>query len=56
MTYNMATINENLKYGKNYGYDIPKDVPFDFGEFFGCRGGAGAAAIPQSAPRIAQSA
>ena len=33
MTYNMATINENLKYGKHYGYDIPKDVPFSFGEF-----------------------
>lgn len=33
MTYNMATINENLKYGKHYGYDIPKDVPFNFGEF-----------------------
>ena len=26
MTYNMATINEHLKYGKHYGYDIP-DVP-----------------------------
>jgi glutathione reductase (NADPH) len=33
MTYNMATINEQLKYGKHYGYDIPQDVPFDFGEF-----------------------
>jgi glutathione reductase (NADPH) len=33
MTYNFATINENLKYGKHYGYDIPKDIPFDFGEF-----------------------
>jgi glutathione reductase (NADPH) len=33
MTYNMATINENLKYGKHYGYDIPKNVPFNFGEF-----------------------
>ena len=33
MTYNMATINENLKYGQHYGYDIPKDIPFDFGEF-----------------------
>src|ERR1700733_15066819 len=33
MTYNMATINENLKYGEHYGYYIPKDVPFNFGEF-----------------------
>jgi glutathione reductase (NADPH) len=33
MTYNMASINENLKYGEHYGYEIPKNVPFDFGEF-----------------------
>src|SRR2546421_152566 len=33
MTYNMASINEYLKYGKHYGYDIPADTPFDFGEF-----------------------
>ena len=29
----MATINENLRYGQHYGYNIPKDTPFDFGEF-----------------------
>ena len=33
MTYNMATINENLRYGQHYGYNIPQDIPFDFGEF-----------------------
>jgi glutathione reductase (NADPH) len=33
MTYNMATINESLKYGRHYGYSIPHDIPFNFGEF-----------------------
>ena len=33
MTYNFASINEALKYGKHYGYDIPANTPFDFGSF-----------------------
>ena len=33
MTYNFASINEALKHGKNYGYDIPADIPFDYGSF-----------------------
>ena len=33
MTYNFASINEALKHGKYYGYDIPADIPFDFGSF-----------------------
>jgi glutathione reductase (NADPH) len=33
MTYNMAKINETLNHGGHYGYDIPKNIPFDFGAF-----------------------
>jgi glutathione reductase (NADPH) len=33
MTYNFASINETLKDGKHYGYDIPKNTPFDYGAF-----------------------
>ena len=33
MTYNFASINETLKHGKHYGYDIAENTPFDFGSF-----------------------
>lgn len=33
MTYNFALINETLKHGKHYGYDIPENTPFDYGAF-----------------------
>lgn len=33
MTYNFASINETLKHGKHYGYDIPKNTPFDYASF-----------------------
>lgn len=33
MTYNMASINEAMKHGKHYGYDIPANIPFNYGEF-----------------------
>jgi glutathione reductase (NADPH) len=33
MTYNFASINETLKHGKHYGYDIPANTPFDYGSF-----------------------
>jgi glutathione reductase (NADPH) len=33
MTWNFASINEALKYGKHYGYDIPDNTPFDYGAF-----------------------
>lgn len=33
MTYNFALINETLKHGKHYGYDIAANTPFDYGSF-----------------------
>ena len=33
MTWNFASINEALKYGKQYCYDIPENIPFDYGAF-----------------------
>ena len=33
MTLNFACINEALKHGKHYGYDIPANTPFDFASF-----------------------
>jgi glutathione reductase (NADPH) len=33
MTWNFASINEALKNGKAYGYDIPDKTPFDYGAF-----------------------
>ncbi len=33
MTWNFASIAETLKDGVHYGYDIPKDTPFNFADF-----------------------
>lgn len=33
MTWNFATINETLEIGKNYGYEIPEHVKFDYTHF-----------------------
>lgn len=33
MTWNFASINENLDAGRHYGYDLPHDVKFDYGHF-----------------------
>jgi glutathione reductase (NADPH) len=33
MTWNFASINENLHAGRYYGYDIPKDIKIDYGHF-----------------------
>lgn len=33
MTWNFASVAEILKDGVHYGYDIPKNVPYDFGHF-----------------------
>lgn len=33
MTWNFASINEAIKYGKHYGYDFSAGVPFDFKSF-----------------------
>ncbi|KAJ9322468.1 hypothetical protein DTO027B5_7975 [Paecilomyces variotii] len=33
MTWNFASINENIHISKHYGYTIPKDVKIDYGHF-----------------------
>ena len=33
ITYNFASVNEMLKDGVHYGYDIPPDIKFNFAEF-----------------------
>ncbi len=33
LTYNMASINEAVKQGKHYGYDLEHKTPFNYGEF-----------------------
>lgn len=33
MTWNFSSINETLQHGKHYGYDIPENIPFDYGKF-----------------------
>ena len=33
MTWNMASVNEMLHKGREYGYSIPDNVPFNFSEF-----------------------
>ena len=33
MTWNFASVSELLKDGVHYGYDIPKNIPFDFAQF-----------------------
>ena len=33
MTWNFASVAEMLRDGVHYGYDIPKDIPHDFGHF-----------------------
>ena len=33
MTWNHASISEALKDGVHYGYDIPQNIPFDFGKW-----------------------
>ena len=33
MTWMFASVNEMLKDGVHYGYDIPKDIPFSFPDF-----------------------
>lgn len=33
MTWNFGSIAETLRDGIHYGFDIPKDIPYDFGHF-----------------------
>ncbi|KAM5475451.1 Glutathione reductase [Microsporum audouinii] len=33
MTWNFGSINEHLEHAKHYGYDVPKNVKYDYGYF-----------------------
>ncbi|DAA74108.1 TPA_exp: Uncharacterized protein A8136_3606 [Trichophyton benhamiae CBS 112371] len=33
MTWNFGSINEHLEHAKHYGYDVPKNIKYDYGYF-----------------------